>query len=53
VIAIYSKSGGKHGKHEAVSDSSNISAVSHVCVQVFEHMFGRQFRGIPAATAIL
>jgi hypothetical protein len=40
VIAIYSKSGGKHGKHKAVSDSSHISAVSYVCVQVFEHMFG-------------
>jgi hypothetical protein len=48
---LYSKTGGKNGKHAAVTDSSNISAVSYIGVQVFEHMYGRQFRVIPEATA--
>jgi hypothetical protein len=40
VIAIYSKTGSKNlnGKHPAVTDASNISATSHLGVQVFEHM---------------
>ncbi|KAF8809095.1 hypothetical protein BYT27DRAFT_7188181 [Phlegmacium glaucopus] len=37
VIAIYSKTGGKNGKHAAVTDASNISAVSYLAVQVFTH----------------
>ena len=38
VIAIYSKTGGKNGKHAAVTEASNISATSYLVVQVFEHM---------------
>ena len=49
---IYSKTGGKNGKDAAVTDASNISAVSYLAVQVFEHMYGRQFRVHPDATAI-
>ena len=33
-------------------DSSAISTVSYIGVQVFEHMYGRQFRVIPKATAL-
>jgi len=51
VIAIYSKTGGKNGKHAAVTDASNISAVSYLAIQVFEHMHGRIFREHPDATA--
>ena len=51
VIAIYSETGGKNGKHAAVTDASNISAVSYLAVQVFKHMHGRQFREHPDATA--
>ncbi|KAF8161506.1 hypothetical protein B0H34DRAFT_767051 [Crassisporium funariophilum] len=52
VIALYSKTGGKNGKHSSVTESSNISAISYLAVQVFEHMYAQQFRSIPAATAI-
>jgi hypothetical protein len=38
VIYMYSKGGGKNRKHESVSESSNISALSNIGVQVFEHM---------------
>ena len=51
MIAIYSKTGGKNGKHAGVTDASNISAVSYLAVQVFEHMHGRIFRDHPDATA--
>ncbi|KAF8224221.1 hypothetical protein L208DRAFT_1075266, partial [Tricholoma matsutake] len=53
VTALYSKTGGKNGKHESVSDSSNICAVSNVAVQIFEYMYGRQFCSIPEATSTL
>jgi hypothetical protein len=43
VIVIYSKTGGKNGKHAAITDASNISAVSYLAVQVFEHMHGCLF----------
>ena len=51
MIAIYSKTGGKNGKHAAVTDASNISATSYLGVQVFEYMHGRLFRDHPDATA--
>ena len=50
VVALYSKTGGKNGKHTAVTDSSNISAVSYIGVQVFKHMYGHQFHVIPKDT---
>ena len=52
VIALYAKTGGKNGKHMAITDSSNISAVSNIGVQVFEHMYSGLFRAIPEATAL-
>ncbi|KAJ7915716.1 hypothetical protein B0H13DRAFT_1501389, partial [Mycena leptocephala] len=49
-LSIYSKTGGKNGKHAWVSDCSNIAAVSNIPTQVYEHMTGgRQFRVIPHA----
>ena len=48
---MYSKTGGKNGKHAAVTDASNISAISYLGVQVFEHMHGCLFRDHPDATA--
>ena len=47
VLAIYSKTGGKNGKHSSITESSNISAVSYLVLPVFEHMLGQQFRSIP------
>ncbi|KAJ7693090.1 hypothetical protein B0H17DRAFT_873689, partial [Mycena rosella] len=44
---------GKFGKHEPVTESSNISALSKISVQVFENLHGAQFRSIPMATAVL
>ena len=39
VIAIYAKTGGKNGKHSAVSESSSISAVSYLGLQIFEFTY--------------
>ena len=47
VIALYS---GKNAKHAAVTDSSNIAAVSNIAVQLFERMYGPEFHVIPKAT---
>ncbi|KAF8905727.1 hypothetical protein CPB84DRAFT_1823080 [Gymnopilus junonius] len=52
VESIYSKTGGKNGKHADVTDSSNIMAVSYIAAQVFEHQIGSQFRAIPHAQPI-
>ncbi|KAF8167513.1 hypothetical protein B0H34DRAFT_854442 [Crassisporium funariophilum] len=52
VIALYSKTGGKNGKHSWINESSTIAAISYMAVQVFEHMHAQQFRSVPAATAI-
>ena len=49
VISIYAKTGGKNGRHNNVTDSSNIMAVSYLAVQIFEHQLGSQFRAIPNA----
>ena len=51
VISIYAKTGGKSGRHNNVSDSSNIMAVSesYLAVQIFEHQLGTQFCAIPNA----
>ena len=46
VLAIYSISGGKAGKHFWVSNSSNVAAVSNIPVQLFDHILGVQFQAI-------
>ncbi|KAJ6615027.1 hypothetical protein B0H10DRAFT_2220789 [Mycena sp. CBHHK59/15] len=53
VFGLQAKGGGKHGKHEAVTESSNISALSKISVQIFDNLHGTQFRSIPVATALL
>ncbi|KIM79928.1 hypothetical protein PILCRDRAFT_73649 [Piloderma croceum F 1598] len=52
VVALYAKTGGKNGKHMAITDSSNVSTASYIGVQVFEHMYSGLFRVIPEATAL-
>ena len=53
MITIYSKTGGRNGKHAAITDASNISAISYpgLGVQVFKHTYGCLFRDRPDATA--
>ncbi|KAJ6522433.1 hypothetical protein DFH09DRAFT_1421922 [Mycena vulgaris] len=51
VVVMYSKGGGKYGKHGAVSEHHNISAISNLGVQLFEFVHARQFRAIPEATS--
>ena len=49
---MYSKTGGKNGKHSAITESSSIAAVSYLAVQLFQYRIARQFRSVPDATAI-
>ncbi|KAJ6632173.1 hypothetical protein B0H10DRAFT_2206574 [Mycena sp. CBHHK59/15] len=51
VVAMYSKGGGKYGKHGAISEHHNISAISNLGVQLFEFVHARQFRHVPEATS--
>jgi len=53
VIAMYSKTGGKNGRHSAITESSSIAAVfeSYLAVQLFQYRLARQFRSVPNATA--
>ena len=53
VIAVYSKTGGKNGKHSAIMESSTIAAVSYLGVQLFQYYrLSQQFRSVTDATAI-
>src|SRR5882762_11475690 len=52
VIALYSKGGGKNGKHAAVSSISNVAAISYVGVQVFQRMHRHIFRPVTSATVL-
>ena len=40
VPSIYTKSGGKNGKHGWVPEVSSIAAVSDTPVQIFENLIG-------------
>ncbi|KAF4618011.1 hypothetical protein D9613_012841 [Agrocybe pediades] len=51
VIGMAAKSSGKYGAHCPVTETSNISAVSNITVQVFQYHVGRHFRVIPTATS--
>jgi hypothetical protein len=53
VISLYAKSGWKRGTHQAVTDHSNISALSRVGIQVFQRIVGPQFRTIPITSSSL
>ncbi|KAF8239866.1 hypothetical protein L208DRAFT_1236051, partial [Tricholoma matsutake] len=47
------RTGGNQGKHKSISDSSNISAILNIAVQIFEYTHACQFHSIPEATSIL
>jgi hypothetical protein len=44
VLSIYSKSGGKNGKHGWVPSVTSIAAASNVGVQLFQQVYRNQFR---------
>ncbi|KAF9061583.1 hypothetical protein BDP27DRAFT_1182335, partial [Rhodocollybia butyracea] len=50
VETMYSKGGGKNGKHAAVSKAENIAALSNIGLQLFEHEHGSNFRAITSQT---
>ncbi|KAJ7878164.1 hypothetical protein B0H14DRAFT_2342100, partial [Mycena olivaceomarginata] len=47
------KAGGKHGKHNNIEDHGNLSGISNLGTQVYEHFQNRQFRAFTEATASL
>jgi hypothetical protein len=50
---FYRKTGGANGKHNFTEMCTNVSELSKIVVQLFEHMYGPQFRTIPESTAVL
>ena len=44
VLSIYSKSGGKNGKHGWVPQVTSITSASNLAVQLFQPSFRNQFR---------
>ncbi len=50
---MYSKTAGKNSRHEPVDVTTNISALSKIVVQVFEHTHINHFTSIPSTTALL
>ena len=50
MIALYSKGGGKNGKHAAVPDVANVASVSYAGFQVFQRMYRQLFQPITSAT---
>ena len=50
---MYSKGGGKNGKHNNIDHHDNLSGISHIGTQVYEHFQNRQFRAVTEATASL
>ncbi|KAJ7222308.1 hypothetical protein GGX14DRAFT_388124 [Mycena pura] len=51
VVTMYSKGGGKSGKHSWIPAATDIGKISYVVVQTYEHSAGRSFRRIHAASA--
>jgi hypothetical protein len=47
VLSVYSKSGGKNGKHGRVEGVSSITAASYIPSQVFEHEHSVFFADVP------
>lgn len=51
---MYAKTGAKNSKHEPVSETTNVTALSKIAVQVFEHIgHGCHFTSITTTTALL
>ncbi|KAJ7712478.1 hypothetical protein B0H14DRAFT_3018370 [Mycena olivaceomarginata] len=53
IEVMYSKGGGKNGKHNNIDEHVNISGISYLGTQVYEHFNGCQFRAITEVTASL
>ncbi|CUA70913.1 hypothetical protein RSOLAG22IIIB_09180 [Rhizoctonia solani] len=51
VLTMYSKGAGKGGKHGWVNKQANISSLSYVLVQLWEHRTAREFWAVPKRTA--
>ncbi|KAF8234771.1 hypothetical protein L208DRAFT_1260168 [Tricholoma matsutake] len=49
VLSMYSKTGGKNGKHAWVATTTHITLVSYIPMQVFEHMDSQQFHMVHRA----
>jgi hypothetical protein len=49
VLSIYTKSGGKNGKHCWVGEAASITAVSYTPIRLFEYIISRHFRAVPQA----
>ena len=50
VIALYSKGGGKNGKHAGVPNVTNVASISYAGFQVFQRMHRQLFQPITSAT---
>lgn len=46
VLTLYTRGGGKTAVNSWVASVANIGLISYVCVQLFEQVLHRQFRGI-------
>ncbi|KAJ7510564.1 hypothetical protein B0H11DRAFT_1955287 [Mycena galericulata] len=53
VIPIYSKGGGKAGRHDWVEQVPGIGKISYILAQTFEHSGGCSFRRIHRVTSML
>ncbi|KAJ7229866.1 hypothetical protein GGX14DRAFT_553370 [Mycena pura] len=53
VLSIYSKGGGKAGRHDWVPQVPGIGKISYILAQTFEHSGGRSFRRIHRASSML
>ncbi|OCB83926.1 hypothetical protein A7U60_g9133 [Sanghuangporus baumii] len=53
VVAMYTKGGGKNGKHSYLRNASNIGQLSYVALQTFEYTSKRLFRAIHSSRAHL
>jgi hypothetical protein len=48
---MYRRTAGKNGKQAPVIESDNVSSLSNLGLQVFEHIHGPNFRSFPSQTA--
>ncbi|THH21626.1 hypothetical protein EUX98_g8318 [Antrodiella citrinella] len=55
ILTMYSKSGFLNGKHQAVTQSTNVSALSYISVQTFQctARYTKLFSSIPDSTSLL
>ncbi|KAJ7465359.1 hypothetical protein B0H11DRAFT_2240169 [Mycena galericulata] len=53
VLSIYSKGGGKAGRHDWIEQAPGIGKISYILAQTFEHSAGRSFRRVHRASSML